>query len=126
MKLAEFQKQLDLAVKNGRKEQEELEVCVPCQGIGGSASKVTGVYVGFDWYAGRICLQTEDSLAKVSLNKFAWFREQYIKKNSNLKQIREKLTLEAVWKKERQVFPTMWGAIEWLYEKADEDYQKNK
>lgn len=126
MKLSDFQKQLDQAVESGRVDPNEWTVCVPRQGIGGPASTVTGVYAGFDWYAGRICLRTEDSLAKVNLNKFAWFREQYIKTNSNLKQIREKKTLEAVWKKERQVFPTMWGAIEWLYEKADEDYKKNK
>lgn len=63
MNLIEFKSKIDEIAKY-HPNPETLTVVVPIMGMGGSREMVIGVGLGFDWYNGCVCLETEERLCR--------------------------------------------------------------
>jgi len=107
-------------IKEQLKINNDLEVVVMTPGIGGSHSKVTGFYEGFDWYTGKLVLRTESNLSKVDSNLHSFYRNQYLDKISNIRNVRAGKTLVARFKKEEKSFERQYEAELWLNKKLNE------
>ena len=63
MNILYLKRKIDEIIQN-HPDPNSLEVVVPIMGMGGAHEKVKGVGLGFDWYSGCVCLETEERLCK--------------------------------------------------------------
>jgi len=86
-----------------------------------SAVNLEHIATGIDWHNEKILFRGEKRLSDVDLKKYYRFREEYLKKNSNLVKIQQRKTLVAEFKKEKKSCKDVIEAVSWLVGKAEEN-----
>lgn len=94
---------------------EPLTVVIPTSdGMGGPCVEVTGVSIGFDWYHGRLLINTEVPLSRIEPRKYSELRILYLKKVSNYNKIIDGTTLTAKYKKKEFTGKSKYECLAWL------------
>lgn len=108
------------------KKYQDYEIFIPTQGMCYSGVPLKSVTVGFDWTTNKICLNTEPKLTQLDSIKYHKYRKLSLLKLSNLRTllVQYKGPFIAKFKKEQKEFEKRINAIEWLYEKLDEECKK--
>lgn len=99
-----------------------LTVVVPTSdGLGGPCVNVTGIYIGFDWYHGRILINTEVPLSRIDPRKYSELRILYLKKVSNYSKVLNGETIVAKYKKKTFTGKSKYECLAWLNERVEEE-----
>lgn len=103
-----------------------LEIVVPTCGIGGSHVKVKDVSCGFDWFDGKLLVNTEENVSTISSIDFSKLQTMYLEKVSNINKISSGNTLEAKYKKKIYSGKSKYDCMLWLYSTLQEDIDNRK
>lgn len=124
MTTKELHNKLGQLLKNEK--LQDYEIFIPTQGMCYSGVPLKSATVGFDWTANKICLNTEPRLAQLDSNKYHKYKKLALLKLSNLRTLLGQYNgpFIAKFKKEQKEFEKRIDAIEWLYEKLDEECKK--
>jgi hypothetical protein len=99
-----------------------LTVVVPTSdGLGGPCVEVTDVSVGFDWYHGRLLMNTEVPLSRIDPRKYSELRILYLKKVSNYGKVLNGETLVAKYKRKTFTGKNKYECLIWLTEMVEKE-----
>jgi len=109
----------------------ELKISIPLQGVANAHVSIETLLPGFDWSSGYAEIHytarnKSGLLADFDLWDFEYVKEEYLRKISNISSILLGKTLEARYKKEKQVFETKFAAERWLKSKLREEIKIRK
>ena len=121
MILLELQKEIEVLL--GFKDNKNLIVAVPTQGLSGNHTKISGIFRGFDWDDGLALLNPEKPLTTVSLMRYGKLKDAYLRKISNLSKIQSGETLNAKYKSRSFVGKDKWDCVKWICGCFEEEFR---
>lgn len=104
------------------RDNSNLIIAIPTQGLSGSHTKIRDISCGFDWDAGLALLHPEKQLTTVSLLRYGKVKQAYLRKVSNLSRIERRETLTAKYKTKSFIGKDKWECLCWINMRFKEEF----